>query len=172
MANNSGNLGCVVIVIVVALIGGGVYGIRSYNRNLATKPFAEHLSEYTHFPRLNESSSSTTITGKAITIDKTTNEIDDTFYDLPSELKASKPEEVGTVVWISCSESVSGTYQSGAKGYVWNCDVTVIDKATASTVGKKSFSGDHPPQTKSGTSDWHGSKPTSEILSYIKSLKR
>ena len=172
MANNSGNVGFVVIVIVIALIGGGVYGIRSCSRNMQTKPFAEHLTEYTHFPKLNESGSSTTISGKAITIDKTTNEIDETYFDLPAELKASKPEEVGTVVWISCSESVAGTYQSGAKGYLWNCDVTVIDLATASTVGKKSFSGDHPPQTKSNTSDWHGSKPNSEIISYIKSLKR
>src|SRR2546427_6252885 len=110
MANKSGNVGCVVIVIVIALVAGGAYGIRSCSRNMATKPFAAHMSEYTHFPSLKETGSSTTISGKAITIDKTTNEIDETYFDLPSELKASKPEEVGTVVWISCSESVAGTY--------------------------------------------------------------
>ena len=172
MANNSGNQGCVVLVIIIALIAGGVYGVRSCRQGSQTKPFLSHMSEYTFFPTLKESSSSTGITGKAITIDKIKNEIDDTFFDLPTELKASTPEEVGTVVWVSCNEHIAGTYVSGSKAYVQTCDVTVIEKSTASIVGKRTLSGDQPPQTKSYSGDWHGSKPKSEIVDYIKSLKR
>jgi hypothetical protein len=172
MANNSGNFGCIALVIVIALIAGGVYGVRSCRQSSRTKPFLSHMSEYTFFPNLKESSSATGITGKAITIDKIKNEIDDTFFDLPTELQASKPEEVGTVVWVSCNEHIAGTYTSGSKAWVQSCDVTVIDKSTASVVGKRIFSSGGPPQTKSYSGDWHGSKPKSEIVDYIKSLKR
>ena len=171
MATNTGNSGCIVVVIIIALIAGGVYGIRSCSQNAETKPFASHLSEYTFFPALKDSSSSTTIRGKVITIDKTKTEIDDTFFDLPTELKATKPEEVGTVVWVSCSEYVAGTYVSGSKAYVQTCEVTVIDKSSASIIGKRSLTGSQPPQTKTYSGDWHGSKPKSEIVDYIKSLK-
>ena len=172
MADNSGNLGCVALVIVIALIAGGVYGVRSCRQSSQTKPFQSHLSEYTFFPTLKDSSSSSGITGKVITIDKIKNEIDDTYFDLPPELKASKPEEVGTVVWVSCTEHIGGTYVSGSKAYVQTCEVTVIDKSSASTIGKRTLSGDRPPQTKTRGGDWHGSKPKSEIIDYIKSLKR
>jgi hypothetical protein len=171
MANTSGNSGCVVLVVVIALIAGGIYGVRSCRQSSQTKPFQSHLSEYTFFPNLKESGSSGSINGKVITIDKIKNEIDDTFFDLPTELKASKPEEVGTVVWVSCSEHIAGTYVSGSKAWVQSCEVTVIDKSTGSVIGKQTFSGDRPPQTKTYSGDWHGSKPKSEIVDYIKSLK-
>ena len=173
MANNSGTVGCLVLVGIGAVIAGAVYGVKSCNQSLQTRPFASHLSEYTNISNLKEATSAlTTFSGKAISIDKTTSEVDETFFDLPSDVKATKPEEVTTVVWVSCTEHEAGSYTSGSKAYVKDCDVTVIDTLSDTIIGKRSFTGESPPQRKSYRGDWHGSKPNTNIIEYIKSLKR
>lgn len=51
-----------------------------------------------------------------------------------------RPEEVGTVVWMSCVENATDTYSNGATGYTTNCTAKVIDKAKNAIVGEESAS--------------------------------
>ncbi len=58
------------------------------------------------------------VKGKMIVIDMGKREIDwDVSYDLPDYLKASKPEEVGTVVLTTWQNNKVAEYTNGTAGY-------------------------------------------------------
>lgn len=63
------------------------------------------------------------------------------------------PAEIGTVVWIDCSEISVATYSNGGVGYQTTCTATVIDKERNVVVGQKTVSARPPrfvscPQTE------------------------
>ena len=158
-----------VIVLIIAVISSGV---RSLVRPFRLKPFAARLSEYTSIPGLKELSGEAYVIGKVITVNKGENRIDPMYLDLPSDLAASTPEEVGTVIWLEWKEYVVGTYTDGAKGYRITCQVTVIDKVKAAIVGRKTFRGSDPPKFKSGHAPGRGSRPYYAIIDYITTLPK
>lgn len=139
------------------------------DRQLSSR-FGSHIDEYLHIADLKESRQAPQIAGKVITIDKVGNKADHLYFSLPEEIRANNPDEVETIVWLECTERVAGTYSSGTKGYRTICDVTIIDKASATIVGRETFYGEAPPQVKSGFGDWHGGRPTGEIVDYIENL--
>lgn len=110
----------------------------------------------------------------------------DEFMKLPRKLRASTPDEVGTVVWLRWGAEAEGEYMEdqflrGPKrpergpvpAYRITCEVTVIDKAKSTIVGTKDFRGGRPPKKIPAydQAGW-GSRPTREIVGYIKSLPR
>lgn len=56
--------------------------------------------------------------------------------ELQHGINVVHPEEVGTVVWLECSEVLVGNYNTGASAYRTDCTATVIDKANNVIVGK------------------------------------
>jgi hypothetical protein len=156
-----------ILVVIAAGISIYFFGLRNY---LIARPFESHLSEYTSIHNLSGGSGFSPITGKVIVINKVENNVDLLFSQLPNYLRASNSDEVGTIIWLECSEDVTATYISGAKGYQTSCFVTVIDKATASIIGERIFASAPPPSIKDGPFDYHGEKPTEEIFEFIKSL--
>lgn len=56
----------------------------------------------------------------------------------------AQPDQVGTVVWLECSQTYATTYNTGAAGYRTWCTATVIDKVRNVIVGKVGGGADPP----------------------------
>jgi hypothetical protein len=99
-------------------------------------------------------------------------EVDWIYFDLPGDLKARKPEDVGTVVQLNWSEQQIGEYDDKAGAFVHLCTVNVVDLAKKQVVASRSFRGGEPPQEKSSSGSAYGSKPTQDIVNFLKGLPR
>jgi len=177
------SVGCTVALAVLAIviIVGIVVGItESRKKSAAIAPFQAHLSEYITISGLTSEPSpegqyirGPYIRGKAIIMDTKDNKIDDIFFNLPDDLVAATPEEVGTVVWLKWANVLVGHYTpSGASGYKRTCEVTLIDMLEKAVINKKTFTGSSPPSSKTSGGDAYGSKPTGDVIDYLKSLPR
>jgi hypothetical protein len=149
----------------------GVYSlVESAVENSSYRSMLEaHLSEYTDISNLKTVSHESFITGSIVIIDKAVNKIHPMTYEFYP--KAKTPDDVGTIIWIDCTERVVGTYTSGSKAYKAACVVTVFDRAEAAVVGEETIEGPEPPKTKECCTDWH-SIPNESIRQYISSLPR
>lgn len=107
---------------------------------------------------------------------------------LPNDLKATKPQEVGTVVLLKWSRELVGGYFPGLAptderlrgdphrlAYVVICDVAVIDARRRTIVGEGKCRG-HPREVLMGgdTEPWevHGPFPARGIVGYLNSFPR
>lgn len=138
------------------------------------KPFESHLSEYTSISGF-KNDDGMYIKGKIIPIDKEPNysSISYSYYfRLPEELRATQPEEVGTIVLLERSDERVGTYTDGAGAYVTTIEVTIIDKSIPMIIGRKSFRGENPLSAKYGYGANYGLPPTIEIIDFLKGLPR
>ncbi len=116
-------------------------------------PFQPYLDEYLYLPgekagnavlQMNFTSptGSPYIRGKVIPVQVRDNTLDILYFDLPKDLRAGSPEEVGTVVWLYCVYSTQKIeFAAGAKRETNNytCDVAVIDFQEQTMVAKQSF---------------------------------
>lgn len=90
---------------------------------------------------------------------------------LPRSLRATSPDDVGTVVVIRTSSHKVGTYSGGepALQSVWK--VTVADLARGKVVGRALLRGDHPPVVADvAAGENHGPPPWDELLAYLNKL--
>jgi hypothetical protein len=167
-------IGAIVGGILLVLFGLFVVfvGIPEAKERAATRErFAPFMEEFTNSSQFHESDGEAYIIGKIAVINKTESDLDDTHFSYKlDELRAASPEDVGTIVWLECKEQLRGTYDSGSKGYRWACDVTTIDKGEGVIVGQEKIYGDDPPDSKRSRGDWHGSRPTDNIIAYIAEL--
>jgi hypothetical protein len=93
------------------------------------------------------------------------------YLDLPSDRRASTPDEVSTVVLLDYDLAKVG---SSARVFRWTCQVTIIDLVTNAISGQmKNFTGD-PPTTISrrDAGDEAGDKPDKQILNYLSRLRQ
>jgi len=93
----------------------------------------------------------------------------------PDKLIAKNPTEVGTIIWIDCTESPVGWYSSGGRAYQTTCIVTIIDKAKNLIVGKMSFGPIDPPKgitCADETCAGYGPVPYQDMAKDIVSLPR
>jgi hypothetical protein len=106
----------------------------------------QFLSEYLNIPNLNDPGEpySPYIVGKVILIDRINVKLY-TLNNLPEGLLAATPKEVGTVIWVDCLRYEQGPYSNGGFATWFSCDVTIIDKAKATIVGRPHFDGQYPP---------------------------
>jgi hypothetical protein len=185
MANYGQNrlAGCGVLIVIgiVVAIGFGIYSAVVWiKHSTAMGPFKDHVAEYLAAPKpmetpaapdgQNLASPSRPIKGKIIVLDTKTSEMD-WDVDLPAELKAGKPEEVGTVVLTTWAKThTPPDYDDGTLAYVQECDVTVIDHASRTVICKQHFRGSEPPSSISNSSEGVGSKPTQDVSNYLKGL--
>jgi hypothetical protein len=143
--------GCFIIffssgVVMVFLVSSAVkdYSVKDYRY---LHPFEAHVREYsTVFGLKNRSMNNPNlmepyIKGKIITVNKKESRIDDIYFDLPKELRAFKPKDVGTILWLKCEEDEVGFYTNGEEATVNICQVTIIDKSTPTIVARTSFRG-------------------------------
>ena len=162
-----------ILLIAAIVIGGLFFAGRGIYRFILTQPFRPFMSAYQDQNLKPESPGEDYVVGKVVVIDKDKPQVHGIHFRLPEELRASSPEEVGTVVWLSWGEKVVGTYTDGSKGYRRTCNVTIIDQANRQITGSRTFLGSNPPEEKSGFGRRKGDKPSArEIAAYIKSLDR
>ena len=133
----------------------------------ALKP---HLAEYLAADKgrtLNSHKSH--IVGKVVVVDLGAHDF--LRLDLPAELKAMQPGDVGSVAQVTFEAEEVGTYDDGRKGYRYAAQVSIVDLAKGGVIAAKDFVGTDPPQTKPGNSgDQYGDKPYGEIVEWLKSL--
>ena len=133
--------------------------------------FEVHMSEYTSVA--NQQPGAWYVHGKVLPIEMRTNTVEiQTYYELPGNLRATTPEDVGTVLWLDCTTRAVGTYTSGGAARQWFCDVTLIDLSIPAIIGETSFAGSEPPRTTTKSSGETGSFPAKEIVDYLESLPR
>jgi hypothetical protein len=145
--------------------------------NAANKPLRPHTSEYLTPVGLQEQASIRPhIKGKIVLIDKNARAISTWQMELPSALRATRPDEVGTIVWIKERKEKVGEYvdlsgrsEGSAYMYVW--DLTLIDKSIPAIVGRATLRGSDPPET-SQEGFRSGTIPLTDTIEYLESLRR
>ena len=160
-------------VVVVALMGFGAYwGVVTLLHSRAVAPFKPHMAEY--LAPTNGPLGQGPAKGKMIVLDRKTGDVDwDVFFALPDGLRADRPEDVGTVVLIDWSKEQIDQYKNGAPAYRQSAKATVIDHARRAVIGTTQVQGTEPPiEIDSNASEGNGSKPSKEIVEYLKSLTR
>lgn len=91
------------------------------------------------------------------------------YRRLPDEIRATKPDEVGTVVWLKWTIRTTvrpGKHKVTCRRIV--CDVTVIDLAEAIIVGGKEIQGPLPDGLEGGC----GPRPTRDVARFLTELPR
>lgn len=119
------------------------------------------------------------VNGRMVLIDRATRGIDTLMLDLPDDLRASSPHQVGTVVWLDWDARQEGVYVSSRTGkrcggaFRRSCDVAVIDcRNGPKLVGRKRVLGPEPPHKTDSESDVYGKHPRREIVESLASLPR
>jgi photosystem II stability/assembly factor-like uncharacterized protein len=95
-----------------------------------------------------------------------------------AQLHPQRADEIGTIVWLDCRAVPEGRFSNGTAAYAAVCEVTVIDKAANTIVGKKTFEV-APPAAIHVTHDQTSAPdagvafaPTKEVAAYIEGLPR
>src|SRR4051812_4829640 len=103
------------IVVLIGLGIGGFFLVRSMVRSNKVKPFNEHLSSYLEQAKgpAGGAKPGQPIQGKFITVDMDAREIDYFYFDLPEELRAETPDEVGAVVQMKWAKVDVNKYDNG-----------------------------------------------------------
>ena len=164
--------GCLVVVVGAAiLIGVGLWASSAISHQHELSALKPHLTEYLATERSGESMNNTPyIVGKIVVVDLGKKNFDYLVFKLPAKLRATTPDEVGTVVQTTYTDNEFGTYTGGGIGYQTQADVKLINFATGQLISTKSFLGSEPPATKSGSGDAHGGEPTQQVVDWLKSL--
>ncbi len=164
------------ILGAIALSIAGFFGVRQLLRNQKTAPFREKMQTYLARPDNYEPiqvdpmgqpiayQRPGPIQKKMIVIDLREKDIDSAYWDLPDELRATTPDEVGTVVWLEWDKIQRMIY--GTKpGYQHHVKVTVIDLSKKTAVANACFIGTMPPGSiSSRDSEGNGSKPNGDVV--------
>jgi len=127
-------VGAPIVLLLAFAVGYYLY------RESRLAPFKPYLSEYLSFSVAQQGEPY--IRGKVITVDTRSKAPDHLYFDLPKELRAAQPEEVGTVVWVECTSVTTVVRRVGGSTnntVDYRCEVAVIDKAASAIVGKQRF---------------------------------
>jgi hypothetical protein len=155
-----------VILFATALIYYYIY------RPNTVESFNFHISEY--IADVDKSTESTNyspyLRGKVITIDNENKAIDDIYFSLPNELKASEPNEVGTIILIERREVAVGRYTDGTGAYQDFWQLTIVDKTLLTIVGTIEISGEEPPEYKQSSGPKTGTSPKTKVIEYLSNL--
>ena len=162
------------LLIVAILIGFGVFGAWFLYRTTQTSPFQASMSAYLAAPTGSSTNVPHVVMGKMIVVDTAKKDVDwDVYFSLPDNLRAAKPQEVGTIVWTSWGKNQIDTYDNGAPAYVQTCQITVIDRKSQTIMWQQQYQGTEPPQTiDSRNSEGSGSKPTEQVQQFLQGLPR
>lgn len=141
---------------------------------MALQPYTNRLDQYQAAARTTKQSSLPYTRGKIVPVDSKANKIDGAvLLALPDDLRPADPDEVATIAWEECDTYPVGSYGGKGSAYQWQCKITVVDSAEQLvTSHSNTLKGSDPPSTsKNGTSQT-GSRPTQEIVDFLKSLPR
>jgi hypothetical protein len=179
---NSKFLGCAAVgaFVLLCLVGGaGAGGWYWYNlkadeaakqaeRQEILDVFNPELTSYLDIKPKPLLSNKSKFKGKVICIDLDNKQIDaDAQIALPNSLKATKPDEVGAVAWLSWSEEVAGDYPDGSMAKIHIVYVTLIEMPTDTIVVYRTPIRGDTQATKSGAGDRLGPMPWDKLSAFL-----
>jgi hypothetical protein len=100
------------------------------------------------------------------------------FAELPYELRATTPEEVGTIVWIDNRleffKNVQFQYGITQAAYTPHCTITIIDRARSVKLDSRTFRGIDPDTASDGKDFYevNGLRPYAAMRDYLVGLPR
>jgi hypothetical protein len=165
---------------VIGVVVGTFFGIRAIIRANTVAPFKKHIEGYMAGGEpapANPNALKKEIMkpkGKMIPVDVGEKAIDYIYFDLPGELRPATPEEVGTVVLLQWGKDRVFEYNNNPNlpAYQETVQITVLDMETRAVIGQSQLRGSMPPQIRSRTMSGTGSRPSTEIVNYLKALSR
>jgi hypothetical protein len=135
-------------------LGFGYWVYHRRERSSALQPFEERLPD---FAAARESASPAAgepyLRGKLLVMKRDAPEIDGLFFELPEELRAAGPAEVGSVAFVACGEIEVGRYEGGSAAIQSYCEAALLDLEARALVGERRVLGPPPPYH---TSSAHG----------------
>lgn len=165
--------GCAGIIVFILIVAGASWILRSCQSHKLEKhaeAFVSVRGVYTELCRLPNEHLSPYITGKVLAIDPA-GSMSPLHLKMPKGLRATRPEEVGTILIVEYTEEVVGHYQGGGKALVNVCTVDVVDVNARRKLTSRVFRGTAPPSVKPWSgSDASGSSPNRDVLKFIKTL--
>jgi hypothetical protein len=180
--------GCILGVVCVAvLVGcGGFFGVRSIIRAHVAARLEKDLQAYIALlpaspPKgveqplqLQPSPVTGKVKGKMVVVNVNERKFDDLHFALPDDLRASKPEDVATVVLLTWEKRPTSTEPSSLPSYrgryIMIGQVKVFDWERKSEIASRTFLGDVP--DFSGKEPATGPKPEAQVLKFLTDLPR
>ncbi|HEX2909387.1 MAG TPA: HEAT repeat domain-containing protein [Chloroflexia bacterium] len=165
----------VIITLAIGLMVISVVSLVLVRQSQAS-PFNNHLEAFLpDFPE--EPGAEAYLRGKVVVVDKTAASLDQTFFDLPDDLRAANPAEVGTIVqivWEKCEiTSYKSSCQGYSSGYRHTGKLSIIDRSKGQIVGKATFTGYEPlPAPISRSTTRSGGRPYDDVKKYLLGLPR
>jgi hypothetical protein len=130
-------------------------------------PFAGKLDPFLKTPdKRAPKDAKRTLNGKVLALDYYGKSIDKFHQELPADLRAEKPEEVGTVIWVFSGTERVRDERTGGTVTVSVCEVVVFDVANSEILAQRRFRGALPDRA-----DADGPKPTPQILALLEQLR-
>ncbi len=169
--------GCgVMVLLVVAVVYLGIHLIDTPGR-AELGPFVDEYISDTGLMDVSDLNDLYRV-GKLVAVDPNNHRLDSRLQKaLPADLRAARDDEVGTIVWVTWGEKVVGTYKEAGKyaptqgvalqGY---CEITVIDRAAAVIVERRTFLAPTPPSTTTSKSNVHTKVDVNDIVRYLADL--
>lgn len=99
-------------------------------------------------------------------------QISDVQFELPRGMRAGKPSDVATVVWLRWKREEQTPGYRNSKAYRVSCEVVLVDPKQPAILDRKGFVGGPPPSAVVSGQDGYGSLPTANIVKYLLSLPR
>jgi hypothetical protein len=170
----------VVIGLVLVIVGAAAKSfIGSAQEQKLGESFLPHLVTYLEAEITDDLQNAPAIRGKLLTIDIDRKAVDYwTFPKLSEPLRASRPEEVGTLALIQYGRQHIGYYQNvdtqerTGEAYRSFARVSLVDWATKTRTTKKVFLGSDPAAQLTRDGDCASTQPMFQIVEYLESLPR
>jgi hypothetical protein len=169
--------GWLIALLVIGLGIGGFFLFRYWIRQADLGAFNAKIKEYIGsgagaFPGGPGQGQVGSIKGKKVLpVDVKAKEVDWVYYDLPDPLRPNRPEEVGAVALLHWGEEVVGKYgASGGNASRQTCHIVVVNHPTRTVVSQATVRGSEPPSSSRGGRSQSGSKPTAEVVNFLRSL--
>jgi hypothetical protein len=112
------------------------------------------------------------IRGKAVVVDLTEEVVLPTTFELPAEIAAEEPLEVGTVIQVKRVLEEVDEYDDGSPALRQDALVRIIDLGLECAIGEALVKGGNPPETKDGEGPGFGNAPDHLIPALVAGLPR
>jgi hypothetical protein len=162
-------VGALIVLGVVALVVGVVafFVVSGANRSALLAAHKGRVQEYLKVS-VGVRAPEDYLKGKVITVDTGLEDIDEeVFFALPAALRADRPEEVDTVVFLQWEISPF----VGPAGCEYTCRMTAVEKATQIVTAKKEFRRRTGPDADK-PEDRIAGKPSAAVAEFLAGLPR
>jgi hypothetical protein len=161
-------LGIFAVIVVIAMCVGAFFLVRHLYRTAALDPFQPALNQYLAVAPQDQKPTEGFCKPGMIAVDLRSNTLDHFYFDLPSDVRASNPAAVKTVVFLQWDKIATHKYSNGRPGYTQTCAVDVVDLETKKLLKKALFQGGPPPSSiRSRSQSAQGSSPSDQIVMFL-----